>query len=129
MSFGFVIRPEAEQDLIEAGDWYEARRHGLGEEFLLAVEEIFGRIHESPESYPVVYRGSAGLVCVGSRIWFIIASRTEVWRSWRCCMAAATPGLGDLVFSFSFWSARTALAHFRANSLDHLRVSLKSTAR
>jgi toxin ParE1/3/4 len=57
MSFRFVARPEAEQDLVEARDWYEARRIGLGEEFLLAVEEVLGRVLESPESYPVVYRG------------------------------------------------------------------------
>ena len=57
MSFPFTIRPDAERDLAEARDWYEAHRDGLGKEFLLAVEDVFGRIRESPESYAVVYRG------------------------------------------------------------------------
>ena len=57
MSIAFSIRPEAERDLTEARDWYEAHRDGLGKEFLLAVEDVFGRIRESPESYAVVYRG------------------------------------------------------------------------
>jgi plasmid stabilization system protein ParE len=29
-----LIRPEAEQDLAEARDWYEGKRVGLGDEFL-----------------------------------------------------------------------------------------------
>jgi plasmid stabilization system protein ParE len=57
MTFALTIRPEAERDMAEAREWYEARRGGLGEEFLIAVEDVFGRIRESPESYAVVYRG------------------------------------------------------------------------
>jgi plasmid stabilization system protein ParE len=33
-----IIAPEAEQDLAEAYGWYEARRIGLGEEFVSSVE-------------------------------------------------------------------------------------------
>jgi plasmid stabilization system protein ParE len=57
MTFALFIRPEAERDLAEARDWYEEHRGGLGHEFLIAVEDILGRISESPKSYAVVYRG------------------------------------------------------------------------
>jgi len=33
----FVV-PEAEQDVGEAHDWYENRRHGLGEDFLGCID-------------------------------------------------------------------------------------------
>jgi hypothetical protein len=34
MSMPLIIRPEAEQDMAEARQWYEQRRDGLGNEFL-----------------------------------------------------------------------------------------------
>ncbi len=37
MNWRIVIRPEVEQDVAEAADWYEARQPGLGAEF---VEEV-----------------------------------------------------------------------------------------
>ena len=57
MSPPLIIRPEAEQDMAEARDWYEERRDGLGAEFLTAVEKVFVRISEFPESYAAEYRG------------------------------------------------------------------------
>lgn len=38
MSGKLVIRPQAEAEMAEAYDWYEARVPGLGSEFLLAVD-------------------------------------------------------------------------------------------
>ena len=35
MKWNLIIRPEAEQDISEVYDWYEERRKGLGDEFLL----------------------------------------------------------------------------------------------
>ena len=51
-----LIRPEAEADLREACDWYEAQRSGLGDDLLMSVEETLERIRTSPEMAPVVYR-------------------------------------------------------------------------
>ena len=34
MAAELIIAPEAQQDVDEAYNWYEDRRHGLGEEFL-----------------------------------------------------------------------------------------------
>jgi plasmid stabilization system protein ParE len=57
MSYALVVRPEAEQDLADARDWYDGQREGLGIEFLNAVDEAFDRIRETPELYAAEYRG------------------------------------------------------------------------
>lgn len=43
MSARVIVRPEAEAELSKAYDWYEARRSGLGDEFLLSIEIITRR--------------------------------------------------------------------------------------
>lgn len=50
-----IIRPEAEADLVNARDWYERQRKGLGAAFLLCVEEVFERVDRMPEMYAAVY--------------------------------------------------------------------------
>jgi plasmid stabilization system protein ParE len=57
VSYAFVIRPEAEDDLTDARDWFEAQRDGLGLEFLDAVEDVFARIQEMPELHGVEFKG------------------------------------------------------------------------
>jgi plasmid stabilization system protein ParE len=57
MNLPLIIRPEAEDDLAEAKDWYERKREGLGEEFLLCVEEALDRIRQIPEGATEVYPG------------------------------------------------------------------------
>lgn len=51
-----IIRPEAESDIEDAYQWYEAQRKGLGENFLLCVEEALARITRNPVIYSVVYK-------------------------------------------------------------------------
>ncbi len=51
-----IIRPEAEADLVNARDWYERQREGLGAAFLLCVEEVLDRIDRTPEIYVMVYQ-------------------------------------------------------------------------
>ena len=50
-----IIRPEAETDLVNARDWYERQRQGLGAAFLLCVEEVLERIGRTPGLYSAVY--------------------------------------------------------------------------
>lgn len=50
---GFL--PEARDDIEKARRWYEDRRPGLGDEFLLAVEAQCAAIDSHPLSYPLVY--------------------------------------------------------------------------
>ncbi len=51
-----IIRPEAESDIKDAYQWYEAQRKGLGESFLLCVEEALSRVSRNPAIYSVVYK-------------------------------------------------------------------------
>jgi toxin ParE1/3/4 len=51
-----VVQPEAEADLTEGFQWYQARREGLGYEFLDAVSWTFGRIASEPLRYSIVHR-------------------------------------------------------------------------
>ena len=46
-----VFRPEAEDEVLEAREWYETRRSGLGKEFGQAVDEMVRRIIEHPQAY------------------------------------------------------------------------------
>jgi plasmid stabilization system protein ParE len=43
------VRPEAERDASAAIDWYEARRSGLGEEFLDEFVSAIRRLEIDPE--------------------------------------------------------------------------------
>lgn len=58
MTRKLVVQPPAELDLVEARDWYEARRRGLGVEFLAAIDGVLGRIERHPFMYPDVHRGT-----------------------------------------------------------------------
>jgi plasmid stabilization system protein ParE len=51
-----IIRPEAEEDLTEAFNWYEVRRAGLGYEFLDRVNLVLSKIEENPQRYSGTYR-------------------------------------------------------------------------
>ena len=55
MAAELIIAPEVEQDLAEAYAWYEARRVGLGEEFLSCVDGCMAAICRMPETYTIVH--------------------------------------------------------------------------
>jgi plasmid stabilization system protein ParE len=54
--YTLIIRPEAESDLEGAKQWYERKRPGLGDEFLLSDEEAIERISRTPEMHAPIYR-------------------------------------------------------------------------
>jgi len=56
MSHELILRPEAEADLTEAFEWYEARASGLGFEFVRSVDSLLSSIRRNPLSYPIVYK-------------------------------------------------------------------------
>jgi len=56
MTRRLIIRPEAEAEMTEAYNWYEARVPGLGSDFLLSVDAILHAIARTPQQYPVVHR-------------------------------------------------------------------------
>ena len=51
-----ILRPEAEEDLAVAFDWYEAQQPGLGEEFVAEIERVISRIAVLPLAGPVVHK-------------------------------------------------------------------------
>jgi plasmid stabilization system protein ParE len=55
MAADLIIAPEAEQDINEAYAWYEARRVGLGEGFLSAVDACIQAICRTPEMHSFVH--------------------------------------------------------------------------
>jgi plasmid stabilization system protein ParE len=54
MTRRWLIRPLAESDLDDAASWYEDQRSGLGLRFLDAADELFARLHLSPQQFPLV---------------------------------------------------------------------------
>lgn len=48
MSLPLILTPEAEADVAEARSWYEEKREGLGEEFILCVEAGLAHIRRAP---------------------------------------------------------------------------------
>lgn len=48
---------EAESDLAEGFDYYEAQLPGLGHEFVATVEQQLERVVENPAQYQVLHRG------------------------------------------------------------------------
>jgi toxin ParE1/3/4 len=48
MNWRVVIRPEVEQDMAEAADWYEARQPGLGAEFVEEVIRVWDALEDNP---------------------------------------------------------------------------------
>ncbi len=56
MNLPLVLRPEAIKDTAEAIDYFDALRPGLGQSFLIQVQEVLLRISGMPEIHAVVWR-------------------------------------------------------------------------
>lgn len=56
MSLRIAFRPESEADLLQARDWYERQRSGLGDAFSDRAEEAIVRIQRMPRMYAMVFR-------------------------------------------------------------------------
>lgn len=53
MNWSLAISNIAEEELEEARSWYEAKRSGLGMDFLLAIETVLTLIEKNPKLFPV----------------------------------------------------------------------------
>ena len=51
MSRKIVLRPEAENDIATAAQWYEEQRSGLSLEFRSALDQAFSAIESNPTLY------------------------------------------------------------------------------
>lgn len=57
MTWRVSIRESAERDLRRSRIWYEEKRAGLGDEFLVSVADALARLEANPEQFPIYYRG------------------------------------------------------------------------
>jgi toxin ParE1/3/4 len=55
MTLPVVLRDEATAEFDEAFDKYEARRAGLGVDFVKRVQQVFDRIASNPKTHAVVF--------------------------------------------------------------------------
>jgi plasmid stabilization system protein ParE len=46
-----TLTEEAEQDLLEARDWYDKKQIKLGDDFLFAVDACFASIERNPDAF------------------------------------------------------------------------------
>ena len=56
MSLPVVLRPEAEQDLNDARDWYERQGNELGDDFRAEIITSVERLAEMPELFAIVWK-------------------------------------------------------------------------
>jgi plasmid stabilization system protein ParE len=58
MTYELLFKAEAEADIQEAFEWYEARADGLGADFLRAVDAALENILRHPRAYQVLFRSA-----------------------------------------------------------------------
>jgi len=51
------FRPELEDDIAQAVDWYNDKRSGLGDEFLTEFQAAIGRIYDNPLLFAIAENG------------------------------------------------------------------------
>ena len=51
MKFRLIIRPQADIEILEAADYYEDEKAGLGSEFLDELEEAMNGLAQHPQFY------------------------------------------------------------------------------
>lgn len=51
MSYEVIFKEEANYDVLEAHNWYESRRIGLGDDFLNELEEFVKVLETDPQIY------------------------------------------------------------------------------
>jgi toxin ParE1/3/4 len=57
MKYQVDFRTEALQDILEAIEWYEEKREGLGDELFIAIENEKHFIEQNPYHYEDKYKG------------------------------------------------------------------------
>ena len=57
MTYPLILRPEAEEDLLDAYRWYDERVSDLGLRFLALVERILTQVENNPQAFAEVHEG------------------------------------------------------------------------
>lgn len=53
----YSVSPEALQDIVDAAEWYEIQRSGLGKTFLQSIKALLVRAAKAPQQFPAVRPG------------------------------------------------------------------------
>jgi hypothetical protein len=56
MLYRIEIRPLAAMEVIEAYDWYELQKEGLGADFLQGLETFYNALQHNPHTYAYYYK-------------------------------------------------------------------------
>jgi len=56
MSFPLVFHPAVQAEVDDTYQWYEQQRTGLGNEFLEALEAVYGRLQATPQMHRILQR-------------------------------------------------------------------------
>lgn len=55
MDYELLIRPEARADLLDAFQWYQEQRTGLGLDFKLCVDDALSKLSKQPSYYRKIH--------------------------------------------------------------------------
>ena len=50
-----TLKPAAMRDILDAAQWYEGQREGLGKRFRASLDRVFGQIEVMPEVHRIIY--------------------------------------------------------------------------
>lgn len=80
MTLPVTFTAAARAEFIEAAAWYEAKRPGLGGDFIARIDQCVRRIAEQPTRYPVVHNGIRRIVAVRFpySVYFLVENRQLV---------------------------------------------------
>ncbi len=56
MALKLIIKPAAEDEILEAIQWYDQQREGLSLELLQSIDDVLERIKKNPEYFQERYR-------------------------------------------------------------------------
>lgn len=56
MNYILIVEDEAELDTLEAFNWYEIEKNGLGEDFVTETENCILNIQNNPLQYQIIYK-------------------------------------------------------------------------
>ena len=55
MGYKVTLYEEAKQDIIEIAKWYDLKSFGLGDKFILLLDEAINRLAKNPDAYSCFY--------------------------------------------------------------------------
>jgi hypothetical protein len=84
VTLSVVFSPLAEDEAVEAREWYESKRSGLGTEFAEAIDETVARIAENPFAYQRAHQEIRRAVLTRFPCAVITASPATISSSWLC---------------------------------------------